>query len=207
MSHRRLVAIALSGLSCLVIVACAPSTWDEARAAANDDAIYRVVLDSTMREMIPTGTGEVQPLVAVTDKTVAVDQKVLESLARRANLPDPMLPKGPDPLFGDRLSTTERRRLASSLRDRNRESHPIAFQAAIKVVFVIPVTLADFEQPRTFRTYDDSYEFSRPGYTGRYAAVEMAHHCGLLCGSGRIVLLQLRRDGWHIVEDSVLWMS
>ncbi len=53
------------------------------------------------------------------------------------------------------------------------------------------------------------WTFSRPGYnaTGDEALLYVGHHCGWLCGTGHLYLLQKQSGDWVVVNRQMLWIS
>jgi hypothetical protein len=50
---------------------------------------------------------------------------------------------------------------------------------------------------------------SRPAYSAdrRHAFVSLGSHCGELCGSGHLIELEKKSDGWRIVRSVGTWIS
>jgi len=54
----------------------------------------------------------------------------------------------------------------------------------------------------------DYVALSHPGYaTDGYAIVYGEHHCGVLCGSASLFILQCTESGWEVLRQAVLWIS
>ncbi len=51
-------------------------------------------------------------------------------------------------------------------------------------------------------------EFSKVSFSGNYAAVYYAYHCGGLCGSGQLLVLEKKESAnWVVISTINLWMS
>lgn len=51
-------------------------------------------------------------------------------------------------------------------------------------------------------------EFSKISFSGNYAAVYYGYHCGGLCGSGQLLVLEKKESSnWVIISTINLWMS
>jgi len=51
-------------------------------------------------------------------------------------------------------------------------------------------------------------EFSEVSFSGNYAAVYYAYHCGGLCGSGQLLVLEKKESAnWVVISTVNLWMS
>lgn len=51
-------------------------------------------------------------------------------------------------------------------------------------------------------------EFSKVSFSGNYAAVYYGYHCGGLCGSGQLLVLEKKESAnWVVISKINLWMS
>lgn len=51
-------------------------------------------------------------------------------------------------------------------------------------------------------------EFSKVSFSGNYAAVYYGYHCGGLCGSGQLLVLEKKESAnWVVISTINLWMS
>ncbi|MEG0918156.1 MAG: hypothetical protein RSF68_14190, partial [Myroides sp.] len=51
-------------------------------------------------------------------------------------------------------------------------------------------------------------EFSEVSFSGNYAAVYYGYHCGGLCGSGQLLVLEKKESAnWVVISRINLWMS
>ena len=60
------------------------------------------------------------------------------------------------------------------------------------------------------RQYQSNWvvEFSEVSFSGNYAAVYYGYHCGGLCGSGQLLVLEKKESAnWVVISTINLWMS
>ncbi len=198
---RRAVGSAIAVV--LATVACGPSVWDETAAARNDEAVYHAVIDSVirpeLRRLFRVEANAAEPPLVVTNLTLPISQKA------KFYLEHPPRP-GTQPTFAELLPPRARQRLDRALRDRNRSETPISLHASGSIVLVGPHELYDRSKLDWSRLGGWSH-FSRPGYAGRYAIVDVTYSCGGLCGHGWLVLLEQRQQSWQVVAHDLMWVS
>jgi hypothetical protein len=175
----------------------------------DDRAVILAILEHTIRPEVARANGGATPAppLFVFNRTTAickdvpefeypcVPPSVIEGL-RNANSP------ASEAIQSDLI----RRELIESFESRNQTSHALPRLGAQNVVLVSSGEIArssGSQDPARGYSY-----FSRPAYSRQgYAFVHGTYECGVLCGVGRLFVLQKTSSGWQVATAAVLWIS
>ena len=195
----------MSAIVAAAILPGAPSVsqWHEFDAVRNDPEIYVTVIDSVvrpeLRRLFRVPENRIEPALAVVSRTTPLSDDTVDYLERA---PRP----GAQPLFAELLSAAERRRLARSLRERNRQEQDVDLQETNLITLAHPDALFAVMQSNPDR-FGGFSKFSRPGYEGSHAIVCATYTCGGLCGKGWLILLNREVDRWRVTSAQLIWVS
>lgn len=110
-------------------------------------------------------------------------------------------------MFEALVTSASREELASSFRERNRESRPTPLAPANDVIVAAPEQLGEALKREATRIYGYT-SFSLPGYSSDgHALVYVSYVCGGLCGTGWFYLLERSGPSWKVVASEMLWIS